>query len=279
MRQTSGVVRVCPAECLWITAGATGLDTGTLSPHHNDSVAVQKIKIKAREQQLSHKSGKGIKYNLNYCGCTPVSISNINNWEYCLHFTLKQATSLIVNWERERDHFSNSKHTQIIPHSPPLHVLIWFSAARAVPLNLSNLSAVLLMVAVKALISLYSADRQIQWSASWKAARRRPWAGGGRLDKMVKESARGDATTLRNDNNAQEKENSSFASVMIADINEEKAVREKWVVIFNKGALRETFIIGMIWYLKAVVYKCVNIRRGNSSKWVNIQVLVIHVGI
>lgn len=97
MRQTSGVVRVCPAECLWITAGATGLDTGTLSPHHNDSVAVQKIKIKAQEQQLSHKSGKGIKYNLNYCGCTPVSTSNINNWEYCLHFPLKQATSLIVN--------------------------------------------------------------------------------------------------------------------------------------------------------------------------------------
>lgn len=44
---------------------------------------------------------------------------------------------------------------------------------------------------------------------------------------MVKESARGDATTLRNDNNAQEKENSSFASVMINDTNEEKAAREK----------------------------------------------------
>lgn len=57
MGQTSQVVRVCPAECPWITAGASGLDTGALSSHHNDSAAVQKIKIKAGEQLLSYRTG------------------------------------------------------------------------------------------------------------------------------------------------------------------------------------------------------------------------------
>lgn len=57
MGQTSQVVRVCPAECLWITAGASGPDTSTLSLHHNGSAAGQKIKIKAEEQLLSHRTG------------------------------------------------------------------------------------------------------------------------------------------------------------------------------------------------------------------------------
>lgn len=61
MRQTSQVVRVCPAECPWITAGASGLDTSTLSSHHNESAAVQKIKIGAEEQLLSCRKGKGTK--------------------------------------------------------------------------------------------------------------------------------------------------------------------------------------------------------------------------
>ncbi len=61
MGQTSQVVRVCPAECPWITAGASRIDTSTLSLHHNDSAAVQKIKIKAREQLLSHRTGKDTK--------------------------------------------------------------------------------------------------------------------------------------------------------------------------------------------------------------------------
>lgn len=64
MRQTRQVVRVCPAECPWITAGASGLDTSTLSSHHNDSAAVQKTKIRAEKRLLSHRTGKDTKLNL-----------------------------------------------------------------------------------------------------------------------------------------------------------------------------------------------------------------------
>lgn len=58
MGQTSQVVRVCPAECPWITAGASGQDTGASSLHYNDSAAVRKIEIKAGEQPLSHGTGR-----------------------------------------------------------------------------------------------------------------------------------------------------------------------------------------------------------------------------
>lgn len=60
MKPMSRVVRVCPAECRWITAGASGFDTSTLSWHHKASV-VQKIKIKPQERPLQHKTSKDTK--------------------------------------------------------------------------------------------------------------------------------------------------------------------------------------------------------------------------
>lgn len=50
-------------------------------------------------------------------------------------------------------------------------------------LRVSSLSAVLLMVAVKALIRWYSADRQVQWSALWHPARGRSPRGGCGMEK------------------------------------------------------------------------------------------------
>ena len=63
-------------------------------------------------------------------------------------------------------------HTVYVLLIGPLQAKLYLSIRK------SSLLAVLLMVAVKALISWYSADGQLQWPALWLAARRRSPGGG-----------------------------------------------------------------------------------------------------